>query len=133
MEQPSKPPTTKGPAETFTGDVWVDPITRGLPPSQLNVAAVHFSPGARSAWHSHDGGQTLYVTEGRGLVQARGEQIVELEAGDVVFAPDGEEHWHGAAPEHFMTHLSITEGTPHWGSHVTDDEYHAHVDSEGGQ
>jgi quercetin dioxygenase-like cupin family protein len=123
MEQPTKPPTTKGPAEAFTGDVWVDAITRGLPPSQLNVATVHFSPGARSAWHSHDGGQTLYVTEGRGLVQARGQEIVELNGGDVVFAPDGEEHWHGAAPDHFMAHLSITEGAPCWGPQVTDDKY----------
>jgi quercetin dioxygenase-like cupin family protein len=94
-----------------------------LPPSQLNVAAVHFTPGARSAWHSHQGGQTLYVTEGRGLVQVGGRGIVELSPGDVVFAPDGEEHWHGATPDHFMTHLSITEGTPHWGAHVTDAEY----------
>ncbi len=69
MELSAKPPTVKGPGETFTGDVWVDPITRGLPASQLNVAAVRFTPGARSAWHSHAGGQTLYVTEGRGLVQ----------------------------------------------------------------
>ena len=123
MDISRKPPTAKGPAETFTGDVWVDSITRGLPPSALNVAAVHFTPGARSAWHTHDGGQTLYVTEGRGRVQVRGEDIVELTSGDVVFAPDGEEHWHGAAPDHFMTHLSITEGAPHWGPRVTDDEY----------
>lgn len=115
--------TTKGPAETFTGEVWIDPITRGLPRSQLNVAAVHFTPGARTAWHSHRGGQTLYVSEGRGLVQARGQEIVDLQAGDVVFAPDGEEHWHGATPGQFMTHLSITEGAPHWGAHVTDAEY----------
>jgi quercetin dioxygenase-like cupin family protein len=120
--------TAKGPAETFTGDVWVDPITRGLPPSQLNAAAVRFTPGARSAWHSHDGGQTLYVTEGHGLVQVRGQQIVELNPGDVVFAPDGEEHWHGATPDHFMTHLSITEGAPHWGPHVTDAEYQGQHD-----
>jgi len=125
MEISPKPPTTKGPAQTFTGDVWVDPITRGLPPSQLNVAAVHFTPGARSAWHSHDGGQTLYVTEGRGLVQVRGQKGFELHIGDVVYAPDGEEHWHGATPDDFMTHLSITEGAPHWGDHVTDDEYAA--------
>ncbi|MFC0081319.1 cupin domain-containing protein [Aciditerrimonas ferrireducens] len=123
MEQPSKPPTSKGSAATFTGDVWIDPITRGLPLSQLNVAVVRFSPGARTAWHSHEGGQTLYVTEGQGLVQARGQQVVELKPGDVIFAPDGEEHWHGADPDHFMTHLSITEGAPHWGAHVTDDEY----------
>jgi quercetin dioxygenase-like cupin family protein len=123
VEISRKPPTAKGPLETFTGDVWVDAITRGLPPSQLNVAAVHFTPGARSAWHSHDGGQTLYVTEGRGRVQARGEEVVELTPGDVVYAPDGEDHWHGAAPDHFMTHLSITEGVPHWGPYVTEDEY----------
>jgi quercetin dioxygenase-like cupin family protein len=123
MDISPKPPTAKGPAETFTGEVWVDPITRGLPPSQLNVAVVRFSPGARSAWHTHDGGQTLHVTEGRGLVQVRGQQAVELRPGDVIYAPDGEEHWHGATPDDFMTHLSITEGAPHWGDHVTDDEY----------
>ena len=91
MEISPKPPTTKGPEETFTGDVWVDPITRGLPASQLNVTAVRFSPGARTAWHSHVGGQTLYVTDGRGVVQARGQDAVELRAGEVVFTPDGEE------------------------------------------
>ena len=127
MEISPKPPTAKGPAETFTGDVWVDPITRGLPPSGLTVAAVRFSPGARSAWHSHRGGQTLYVTDGRGLVQVRGEEAVELRQGDVVFAPDGEEHWHGAAPDHFMVHLSITEGAPTWGDHVSDPEYRGHA------
>jgi len=120
--------SAKGSADTFTGEAWIDPITRGLPPSQLNVAAVHFTPGARSAWHSHEGGQTLYVTEGRGLVQVRGQDIVELNPGDVIFAPDGEEHWHGATPDHFMTHLSITEGAPHWGAHVTDAEYRDQAD-----
>jgi len=123
MELSREATTSNGPAELFTGDVWIDSITRGLPISQLNVAAVRFSPGARTAWHSHDGGQTLYVTEGRGLVQARGQEIVDLNPGDVVYAPDGEEHWHGAASDRFMTHLSITEGSPHWGLHVTDAEY----------
>jgi quercetin dioxygenase-like cupin family protein len=131
MDVSAKPPTAKGPAETFTGDVWVDPITRGLPASNLNAAAVRFTPGARSAWHSHDGGQTLYVTEGRGLVQVRHQEAVRLSAGDVVYAPDGEEHWHGATPHDFMTHLSITEGAPHWGAHVTDEEYHAASSQEG--
>src|ERR1700761_8640843 len=110
MEISRKPPTGKGPAETFTGEVWVDPVTRGLPPSGLNVASVHFAPGARTAWHSHEGGQTLYVTEGRGLVQSRGEPVVPIAAGDVVYTPHLEEHWHGARPDSFMTHLSITEG-----------------------
>jgi quercetin dioxygenase-like cupin family protein len=124
MEFSRKAHTAKGPVEWFTGDVWIDPITRGLPPSRLNVAVVRFTPGARTAWHSHEGGQTLYVTDGGGLVQARGQHIMELAPGDVVFAPDGEEHWHGAAPDRFMSHLSITEGAPSWGEHVTDAEYH---------
>ncbi len=74
-------------------------------------------------WHSHDGGQTLYVPEGRGLAQSRGDGIIEMRPGDVVSTPDGEEHWHGAAPDHFMTQLSLTEGDSHWGAHVTDAEY----------
>jgi quercetin dioxygenase-like cupin family protein len=125
VEFSPKPPTTKGPAETFTSDVWVDAISRGLPSTGVNLAVVHFTPGARSAWHAHDGGQTLYVTEGRGLVQVRGQQAVELRPGDVIYAPDGEEHWHGATPEHFMTHLSITQGAAHWGHHVSEEEYRA--------
>ena len=125
MERRPKQPTTKGPAEWFTGDVWIDPIAQGEPPSQLNVGSVHFSPGARTAWHSHKGGQTLYVTEGRGLVQSRDGKAVEIRSGDVVYTPDGEEHWHGATPDHFLSHLSITEGPPNWGPHVSEDEYQA--------
>ena len=101
------------------------PIAQGEPPSQLNIGSVHFSPGARTAWHSHEGGQTLYVSEGRGLVQSRDGNTIEIRSGDVVYTPDGEEHWHGATPDHFLTHLSITEGPPHWGDHVTDAEYQA--------
>jgi quercetin dioxygenase-like cupin family protein len=123
MEQLPKKSTNKGPAEWFTGDVWIDPIAQGQPPSKLNIGAVHFTPGARTAWHSHEGGQTLYVTEGRGLVQSRGSHTVEIRPGEVIYTPTGEEHWHGAAPENFMTHLSITEGTAQWGAHVTNDEY----------
>lgn len=125
MELRPKQPTGKGPAEWFIGDVWIDLVNQSEPPSRLNVGAVHFTPGARTAWHRHEGGQTLYVTEGRGLVQSRGDEIVEIRSGDVVYAPDGEEHWHGATSEHFMTHISITEGPPHWGDQVTDAEYGA--------
>src|SRR5881409_812165 len=95
-----KLPTTKGPTEWFTGNVWVDPIVQSDGDSSVSVGAVHFTPGARSAWHSHDGGQTLYVTEGRGLVQSRGEDVVELRPGDVHVTADGQEHWHGATPDH---------------------------------
>jgi quercetin dioxygenase-like cupin family protein len=123
MEVQPKQPSVKGPADWFTGEVWIDPIARGQEPSHLSVGAVHFSPGARTAWHSHEGGQILYVTEGRGLVQSRGDRIEEIQSGDVIHTPDGEEHWHGARPDQFMTHLTITEGGPHWGAHVTDDEY----------
>ena len=84
---------------------------------------MHFTPGARTAWHTHDGGQTLYVTEGEGRVQSRGEPAATIRPGDVVHTPSGEWHWHGAAPDHFMTHVSLTEGPATWGDHVTDAEY----------
>ncbi|HEX3839176.1 MAG TPA: cupin domain-containing protein [Acidimicrobiales bacterium] len=119
--------TIKGPAEWFTGDVYIDLIARGEDPSRIQVGAVHFTPGARSAWHCHGLGQTLYVTEGVGRIQARGEEIQEIRPGDIIYTPSEEEHWHGAAPDHFMTHLSMTENVPdrpdRWGDHVTDAEY----------
>jgi quercetin dioxygenase-like cupin family protein len=126
MEVQPKKPTVKGPVDWFTGDVYIDPILRGPAPSQLSVSAVHFTPGARTAWHSHSLGQTLCVTEGEGVVQSRGEPIVSIHSGDVIYTPDGEWHWHGASPDHFMTHLSMTEGAAEWGEHVSDAEYHGH-------
>jgi quercetin dioxygenase-like cupin family protein len=123
MEIRPKQSTVKGPSEWFTGDVWIDGIVQPRDGSPLSVGAVHFTPGARTAWHSHDGGQTLHVTEGRGLVQSRGEPVVEIRAGDTVWTPHGEEHWHGARRDHFMTHLSLTAGPATWGDHVTDAEY----------
>jgi quercetin dioxygenase-like cupin family protein len=120
--QPKKA-TSKGPAEWFTGDVWIDRIAEPGDQSPVSVGAVHFTPGAHTAWHAHQGGQTLYVTEGHGLVQSRGEAIIEIRAGDVHVTPDAQAHWHGAAPDHFMTHISITQGPATWGDHVTDDEY----------
>jgi quercetin dioxygenase-like cupin family protein len=114
----------------FTGDVWLDRIAVGEEPSRVRVNAVRFTPGARTAWHSHALGQTLYVTEGAGRVQSRGAGIVSIRAGDIVYAPPDEMHWHGADPDHYMTHLSITEGTgdsakpeADWREHVTDAEY----------
>lgn len=129
MEIQPKQPTAKGPGDMFTGDVFMDAIVRGEEPSRVRVNAVRFTPAARTAWHTHAVGQTLYVTEGRGLVQARGGSVTEIRAGDVVRAPGGEWHWHGAAPDHYMTHLSITEATGddrpemEWGAKVTDEEY----------
>jgi quercetin dioxygenase-like cupin family protein len=91
---------------------------------------VKFSPGARTAWHSHGLGQTLYIVEGTALIQSRGGDLVEAHPGDIVYTPPGEEHWHGAAPGRFMTHLALWEypgpdGGPEntWLEHVTDAEY----------
>jgi quercetin dioxygenase-like cupin family protein len=93
---------------------------------------VHFAPDARTAWHVRSISQTLHVTHGKGLVQARGEQVNSIRPGDVVQVTGDEWHWHGAAPDHFMTHLSITEAVPgdqrpeaDWGEHVTDQQYNA--------
>jgi quercetin dioxygenase-like cupin family protein len=128
VEINAKQPSSKGPAEWFTGDVYVDPIASGQDPSRIQVNLVHFTPGARTAWHSHGLGQTLYVTEGVGLVQSRGEDRHEIRPGDIVYTPSDEEHWHGSAPEHFMSHISMSERAPdkpahQWGAHVTDSEY----------
>lgn len=123
-------PTVKGPPETFSGDVWIDSVAQGEEPSRVRVNLVRFTPGARTAWHSHALGQILYVTEGMGRVQSRGEEITEIRPGDIVFTPSDEWHWHGAAPDHSMAHFSITESVgdspkpeADWGAHVTDAEY----------
>jgi quercetin dioxygenase-like cupin family protein len=123
-----KQPTTKGPVNMFTGDVYFDVIAKGEEPSRVRVNAVHFTPGARTAWHSHAVGQTLHVTEGVGVVQARGGEIVVMRPGDTIYTPPREWHWHGATKNHFMTHLAIWEAPANgpeseWGELVTDDEY----------
>ena len=125
-----KPATMKAAAEHFSGDAWIDRITQAEPPSRIRVNVVRFAPGARNAWHTHPAGQTLHVTEGIGRVQSRGAKVLEIRAGDTVVTPAGEWHWHGAAPDHFMTHLAIWEATeggadPEWGALVADAEYNA--------
>ena len=120
--------TTAGPADWFTGAVFIDSVAAPAGGSRLNASSVHFTPGARTAWHTHPNGQTIYVTEGLGLAQRRGGPVEEIAPGDRVFFEPGEEHWHGARPNRFMTHLALLEvdedGIPaHWGDHVTDEEY----------
>jgi quercetin dioxygenase-like cupin family protein len=122
MELINKPSTMKGPPEWFTGDVYVDAIAQAQG-STLTVGAVHFTPCAHTAWHRHTIGQTLYVTEGEGRVQSRGGPVITIRPGDVIRIGGGEEHWHGATPDRFMTHLAITEGDTEWGEHLTDAEY----------
>jgi len=128
MEILPRRPSAKGPAEWFTGDVYFDVITRGEEPSRIRVNVVRFTPCARTGWHRHAVGQTLHVTEGVGRIQARGGDVLEIRPGDTIYTPPGEWHWHGAAPDHFMTHIAMWEA-PHegpeteWGDLVTDEEY----------
>jgi quercetin dioxygenase-like cupin family protein len=122
--------TMAGPREWFTGAVYVDPVAAPAGPSRLSASSVHFTPGARTAWHTHPNGQTIYVTEGVALAQRRGGPIEVVRPGDRVFFEPGEEHWHGAAPTRFMTHLALQQADDEarvvtWGAHVTDEEYRA--------
>jgi quercetin dioxygenase-like cupin family protein len=123
-------PTTKGSADRFIGDVWLDVLAPTSDESRIRVSVVRFAPGARNAWHAHALGQTLYVTDGIGRTQSRGGAVVEMRAGDIVHSAAGEWHWHGAAPDHFMTHLAMWESPAEgaeseWGAQVSDEDYSA--------
>ena len=122
--------TAAGPSDWFTGDVYIDTVATPSGASRLSASSVHFTPGARTAWHAHPNGQTIYVLEGVGLAQGRGGPVEVIRPGDRVFFEPGEEHWHGAASARFMTHLAMLqvdeEGkSATWGEHVTDQEYAA--------
>ncbi len=112
MELQTVRPAAKGPASTFTGDVYVTPIYAGSEPSRMTVSLVRFTPGAHSNWHRHAVGQTLHVTEGVGLVGTRDGTVIRVRAGDTVVCPPDEEHWHGAAADTFMSHLAMLESLP---------------------
>ena len=121
-----------GPADWFTGAVHVDGIRDPDEQSAVGCAHVRFTPGARTAWHHHPKGQTLYVTDGIGYVASRGgdggSEIQEIRPGDVIYIEPGEEHWHGATPDRFMAHVAIQEADESgqvvtWLGHVTDAEY----------
>ena len=120
-------PSTKPSPDYFAGNVRQDPIIETPAPARIRALSVTFEPGARTAWHTHPLGQTLYVTSGSGLVQIWGEPMQEIRAGDTVwFAPD-EKHWHGASAISAMTHIAIQESldgkTVDWLEHVTDKQY----------
>lgn len=130
MEIIPKQPTGKGPAATFTGDVYVDSIAAPRAEGQrMVVARVRFTPGARTAWHSHALGQTLHVTEGVALLGTRDGRIIRATPGETIYTAPGEEHWHGATPEDFMEHLAMLDNgddpatTTDWLEHVSDEEY----------
>jgi len=120
--------TTIGPSDWFTGAVYVDTVAAPSAPSRVQAASVHFTPGARTAWHTHPNGQTIFVTEGIGRCQRRGGPVETIRPGDRVLFEPGEDHWHGAAPDRFMTHIAILDvdeegNSAEWGEHVTDHEY----------
>ncbi len=120
-------PTRRVPASYFTGTVWQDPIIEAPEPARLRAVVVMFEPGARTAWHTHPLGQTLYVTAGTGRFQTFGEPIQTIGAGDVIWIPPDEKHWHGAGPETMMTHIAMQEAKDgvavDWLEHVSDEDY----------
>jgi quercetin dioxygenase-like cupin family protein len=125
---PSGGRTVAGPADWFTGTVYIDGVRDPDEQTAVGCAHVRFAPGARTAWHRHPRGQTLYVTDGIGYVSRRGGEPQEIRPGDVVFIEPGEEHWHGATPERFMAHVAMQEADEQgqvvtWLEHVSDEEY----------
>jgi quercetin dioxygenase-like cupin family protein len=119
--------TRKAPAAWFTGDVWQDAVIETEAPARLRAVVVHFSPGARTHWHTHPLGQTLLITAGSGRVQSRGGPVRIVRPGDVVWIPPGEMHWHGAGPETGMTHVAMHEAeggsSADWFEPVADADY----------
>ena len=122
--------TVKTPSENFTGDVFMDPVFNGDGTSQLVVGLVRFTPGARPTWHSHANGQLLRCTDGTGLVVNRGGTALRMRAGDTVWTPAGEEHWHGGTADTMMCHYAILDASGDgeattWLEPVTDEQYAA--------
>jgi quercetin dioxygenase-like cupin family protein len=120
--------TARGPADWFTGAVFIDAVAAPEAGYRVHASNVHFTPGARTAWHTHPHGQTIWVTEGVGLCQRRDGAVEVIRPGDRVFFEPGEEHWHGASATRLMVHIAIAQvgddGIPAtWGEHVSDEEY----------
>ncbi len=120
-------PSRRAPSDWFTGTVWQDPVVETPAPARLQAVIVRFEPGARTAWHSHPLGQTLHVVSGSGLVQVWGERRREIKAGDTVWIPPGEKHWHGAGPNTTMSHIAMQEmldgKSAEWMEKVSDTQY----------
>ena len=120
-------PTRRASNDWFTGTVWQDPINTPPAPARVNSARVAFEPGARTAWHTHPLGQTLFVISGVGRVQTKGGPVREIRPGDTVWIPPHEKHWHGASPHNGMVHIAMHESLDGshvtWMEHVTDEEY----------
>lgn len=130
--------TVKGPENWFTGVVLIDSVRNPDEDSATGCSHVRFTPGARTAWHRHPHGQTLYVTDGIGYVASRGAdrstEVREIRPGDVIVIAPGEEHWHGATADRFMSHIAMQQADEQgeqalWGEHVTEQQYGQAADS----
>ena len=125
-------PTRKASSEYFTGTVWQDPIIEAAEPARVRALKVAFEPGARTAWHTHPLGQTLYIISGTGLIGLRNKTPQLIKSGDTVWIPPGEEHWHGASATNSMTHIAIQEAlngsVAEWLEKVSDDQYRLNID-----
>jgi len=122
--------TNLQPPTNFTGVVFSDEVVAGTAPSRMRASVVSFTPGGRTAWHSHPVGQTLYCLSGADRVQREGEQVQEIRAGDTVMIPPNVRHWHGAAPDKLFSHLAMSEQTDKgegtaWFEHVSEADYTA--------
>lgn len=122
-------PTQKSSPDWFTGTVWQDPIVEAPEPARVRAVKVTFEPGARTAWHTHPLGQTLHLISGVGLIGLRDDHPKIINAGDTVWIPPNEEHWHGATPTNSMTHIAIQESmngsVANWLEKVADSEYNS--------
>jgi quercetin dioxygenase-like cupin family protein len=122
--------TNRGASDWFTGDVYIDAVAAPGGGARVSASSVHFTPGARTHWHTHPNGQTIFVLEGVGLAQRQGGPVEVIRPGDRVFFEPGEVHWHGATANRFMLHLAIAEvdddgNVASWGDPVSDEEYAA--------
>lgn len=131
MHRAGSRPSRRASADYFTGTVWQDPIVVAEAPARVVANRVSFEPGARTAWHTHPLGQTLYVLSGVGRFQTKGGPIIEIRPGDTIWIPPGEKHWHGASPNNKMTHIAMQESEKGsavtWMEKVTDEEYNKPV------
>lgn len=123
--------TAVGPADWFTGVVYLDTLVAGdNTPGSIAMLKVRFTPGARTAWHHHPAGQVLHVLDGVGRTQERDGPVREIAEGESVRTAPGVWHWHGAGPQTFMTHIAVQVAASSgeytlWGDHVHDADYAA--------
>jgi len=120
-------PDGTGSPDYFTGAVRTEAVVDAPAPARVRALKVTFEPGARTNWHTHPLGQTLYVMSGIGLIQKDGEAVQDIRPGDTVWIAPGERHWHGARPDHHMCHIAMHENLDgsnvDWAEPVSDADY----------